>query len=302
MYSDLTTMFIYTETPLHAGTGTALGAIDLPIQREKYTDYPLIASSGLKGAMREWFENKFKNEVAEIDVVFGPRKNPDHASAMASTDARLLLFPIRSMKGVFVWATSPTLLHRLRTELERCGDKSFPSIIPVPPSETAFVSSEDPVLVENGRYLILEENSFKVPGREENVNCTNVAEWIKTHAIPNGDEYVFWRTQVLSKMVILSDTDFSYFVKHSTEVNARVMLGEKKTTTEDGNLFYEENMPSDSLLYSSLLASIPYVANPPAAVSSPSNIITYVKKAGDQRMQIGGNETIGRGLCKIKFL
>ncbi len=36
------TLYLYTETPLHAGAGSGLSSIDLPIQRERTTQYPMI--------------------------------------------------------------------------------------------------------------------------------------------------------------------------------------------------------------------------------------------------------------------
>jgi len=34
--------FIICETPLHAGSGSDLGIVDMPIQRERHTDFPKI--------------------------------------------------------------------------------------------------------------------------------------------------------------------------------------------------------------------------------------------------------------------
>jgi CRISPR-associated protein Cmr4 len=41
-------VFLYAETPLHAGSGTALGAVDLPVQRERMTNLPMVQGSGIK--------------------------------------------------------------------------------------------------------------------------------------------------------------------------------------------------------------------------------------------------------------
>lgn len=40
-------VFLYAETPLHAGSGTALGAVDLPIQRERLSGLPMVQGSGI---------------------------------------------------------------------------------------------------------------------------------------------------------------------------------------------------------------------------------------------------------------
>ena len=51
---------IYAETSIHAGTGSDIGIVDLPIQRERHTEYPVIWSSSLKGAIRKFWNNYYK--------------------------------------------------------------------------------------------------------------------------------------------------------------------------------------------------------------------------------------------------
>ena len=56
MYKISKPVFLYCLTSLHAGSGSSLGVVDLPIQRERHTSFPKIESSSLKGAFREAFE------------------------------------------------------------------------------------------------------------------------------------------------------------------------------------------------------------------------------------------------------
>lgn len=53
MYKEGSLLFLYAETPLHPGSDTGVGAIDLPIQREAGTDLPVFHGSGIKGALRD---------------------------------------------------------------------------------------------------------------------------------------------------------------------------------------------------------------------------------------------------------
>lgn len=46
-------VYIQTITNLHIGSGEGLGVIDMPVQRERITGYPVIPSSSLKGVLRE---------------------------------------------------------------------------------------------------------------------------------------------------------------------------------------------------------------------------------------------------------
>lgn len=48
MITATKTLYLYVETPLHAGVGSGLSSIDLPIQRERTTQYPMIQGSGIR--------------------------------------------------------------------------------------------------------------------------------------------------------------------------------------------------------------------------------------------------------------
>ena len=120
MFKKAKPLFLIVETPLHAGSGSDLGIVDLPIQREKHTDYPKIEASGLKGSIREIFDAQAKSGQVKNDEVilaFGPDTGDLHAGALGFTDARLLLFPVKSVKGVFAWVTCPAVLERFKHDL-----------------------------------------------------------------------------------------------------------------------------------------------------------------------------------------
>ena len=58
MFQKSIPLFLVCESPLHAGSGSELGIIDLPIQRERHTNFPKIEGSSLKGCIREAFEEQ----------------------------------------------------------------------------------------------------------------------------------------------------------------------------------------------------------------------------------------------------
>ena len=88
MYQTSKVLFLYCESPLHAGAGEG-GVIDLPIQRESRTNLPKIESSSLKGALRETMRKIVTKD--ELFAAFGPEKTNDASrGALAFTDARLL--------------------------------------------------------------------------------------------------------------------------------------------------------------------------------------------------------------------
>jgi CRISPR-associated protein Cmr4 len=315
MYTEATLMFMYCETPLHVGSGTSLGIVDLPIQRERYTSFPLIAGTGLKGALRDWFENSPATKD-KVVAVFGPDKDgSEHSGAFSLTDARLLLFPVRSMKGVFAWITCPTVLARLERDLQLVkkkftitqNGKETTLHIPKVGDKTVLVTGGSKVKVDS--KVVLEEYAFDVgqDSTEQN-SATNIASWIVNNGFPpkpadsTNDEYDYWRQRFLATFVIVSDNDFTDFVQHSTEINARIKIDNNTKTVVEGALFYQEDLPSDSLLYSAVLASTPHIKTPMEDLTSSQQVLEYLRKLESYRIQVGGDSTLGRGFVKVHFL
>jgi len=109
------------ETSLHAGTGQNVGAVDLPIQREAHTTWPCVFGSAMKGALRNHAETRDAMDKSSIPIVFGPTdstKASENAGALAVTDARILLLPVRSLTGHFKWVTCSAVLKRLKRDLQ----------------------------------------------------------------------------------------------------------------------------------------------------------------------------------------
>src|SRR5437762_11417803 len=125
--------FVHTLSPLHAGTGQGVGVIDLPIAREKATGIPYLPGSSLKGTLRDLCTHQRKEDV------FGPPTSNagDYAGSAQFSDQRLLLLPIRSLKGTFAWVTSPYLLERLSRD-----GKSANANGTCPPIPAAFTGKQ----------------------------------------------------------------------------------------------------------------------------------------------------------------
>ncbi len=327
MYTDASIMFMYCETPLHVGSGTSLGVIDLPIQRERYTGFPTIAGAGVKGALRDWFETSVatKNRKEEIKTVFGPKKDgSDFAGAISFTDARLLLFPVRSMRGLFAWITCPSVLARLKRDVEMVGSsfslkengKDVQLKWPDVGDDQAYGSQNCHPLIEEKvgndtkKKVVLEEYVFELKSQSDGTDFTNFATWLSRQLFPepenknSNDPLKFWRERFQKSFLILSDNDFSQFAQYSTEVNARVKIGEGKSTDtkKGGNLFYEENLPQESVMYSCVLASNPHKDGTQGISSSDDVLNLILNNARGKRIQFGGDETLGRGIVRVNFL
>lgn len=312
MFKSAKPFFIKVITPLHAGSGQDLGIVDMPIQRERHTGFPKIEASGLKGSMREAFkESKEKitvgtevvndeNREKSIFLTFGPDpKNGDsHAGSLGFTDAKILLFPVKSMKGVFAYITCPSVIERFYEDLGICmktesRDKHNYNTQAIPTSNSVSDIDKSLLLIKNKDFVVLEEYSFSVSSNE---NTKSFAQFFVEKVGFNS---------VAEKLVVLSDEDFRDFVNLSTEVVTRTRIDPETGTVKGGALFTEEYLPSETILYS--LALTTPIFNGEKGVFKEEGdkkeedlVMEFFENGVPEVMQIGGNATIGKGVVEIK--
>ncbi len=297
-------MFLHAATALHPGSGTALGVIDLPVEREPHTDWPLIPGTSLKGvlrdALRESLREKYPkrrdaDRAPEVTEIFGPPTDTaaDHAGALSLTDARILAFPVRSMKGVFAWITCTDVLTRFARDVRLTGIGSSPPPAASPGSDECFVARGSPLEIAGQSGLLLEEFDFtaKAPPPDADTFLKAVAGM--AFADPTR------RDDFLKRVVILHPDAFTHFVRHSTHVRARIALDYETKTASDGALFYEEYLPPETILYSLLLAT----PGRGSAATPASEVIRSVRRTVDSLpfLQIGAGQTVGCGICTVAF-
>lgn len=330
-------LFIHAQTSLHPGSGTALGVVDLPIQRERHTQWPVIPGSALKGILRDAcrekakesypdeYEDKQENgqttrivkrsrrRVANEDdpllvAAFGPGKDKAdessaHAGAISLTDARILAFPVRSLRSVFAWVTCSAVLERLNRDLALSGQPTLKLSFSLG-KEEAVCPGSSPLLVD-GNKLVLEEFEFTQTKKAEDVPCEGnpeiktmktFAEWIAARAVSDKAT----ETRISSHLVILHNDDFTHFVRHATEVVARIGLDYERKTVKTGALFYQEYLPAETIFYSVVLANASRNRN---IAKAPGQILDYVDdRVTEVRfLQIGADETTGKGICGVRL-
>jgi CRISPR-associated protein Cmr4 len=286
-------LFIHAQTGLHPGSGTALGTVDLPVQRERHTQWPVIPGSTLKGILRDACRPAARNGQAREDwlAAFGPEtaEADKHAGALSLTDARILAFPVRSLKGVFAWVTCPAVLERLKRDLNLARTDGNAFVLPTGPAKDKALCQENGPLLVEGNKLVLEEFEFERTG-----DAKAVATWVSRRGV--ADEPTQKRLQ--KHLVVLHDDDFTHFVRHATEVVARVGLDYERKTVKQGALFYEEFVPAETLFYCVVLAS---ASRRDGHGKSADDILKYLHDKLPPILQIGGDETIGKGLCAVRL-
>ncbi len=300
-FSDLGVLGLYAETPLHCGAEAGSGYVDLPVQRERHTLYPVIPGSTLKGVLRDELKDKLA-EKAHGDV-FGRydegTKGTDSTTATpASTtpgavsfgDGILVAFPVRSSQAPFHWVTCPFVLERafraLDANLEAPGD---------PGDTRAWAKGADTVLLEELRLACAPH-----PGFFDGEGLQRLLGLLPADARGFG----YTRSLFPSRLLIVSNQNFKLLVETGTEILTRIKLNALGTTTnldEDkhpdlsswdrqGNMFVEEIVPPETLFLAPLRGD--------AAWKEPLGNAFE----GRPVIRLGGDETIGRGVTHLTFV
>ena len=256
---------LLAETPIHPGCGRSMGVVDLPVAREAATDYPVIAGSSFKGALRDKAEAVI---AGDVEKRFG---KSDQAGDLLVADARLLLLPVRSLTGAYRWLTCPHLLERFRRDLARAG------LTPLPPAITVDTGT---ALAAGSGHLFLEERQFTIQG-EPDAGLVPAIQPLLAHEAS--------RQRLASQIAVLHDDDFAWFVRYGLAIQARNVLenGSKKST----NLWYEETLPPDTVMYT-------------LVICRQSDSITSLQTmfpAEGAYLQAGGNETVGQGWFAVSL-
>jgi len=291
----------YGISPIHAGAGASTSVVDLPIQRERHTNWPHIQASAVKGAMRQHFRRFAETVVNDkkanefINYIFGydgdndnkkeVHKDKEDASKIISnagiisvSDAKLLAFPMRSNIAPFVHITSQAVLQRLQEDLNFCGENVSLSPFNVTADKAIWLLKPSNI---NNPKIILEDYVVEVNTQEQK--------------LPEGINIYF--SNNIKALLLVSEEVFDYCTSYCTEIQTQIKIDSEKGTAKDGALRYQELLPSDTLLYSVVYYS--------ASAFETSFQADTVKKTVEENirnyMQLGGDETLGRGICKISW-
>lgn len=292
-------LFLKAMTPLHVGTGRAYAAhVDLPVQRDEY-GFPSIWASSLKGALKSNIGDKDES----IKKCFGP--DPEKlGSAMVAgyahsrvivTDARLVLFPARVLKGIFAYGSSPHLLNQFGKYLEakdNTGISIDESLLKELNEGYAIVSEEE--LVDKDSIMI-NELTLKAKVHEDLIEKIGLNKILP--------EEIYNEVNDRGLILIPDVNNISLnVVNRGMFIQYRVRLHRDRKTVEEGP-WSEEYIPSNTILASLILCSGREV---PAGTESGGQKIKCdaetLKNYINENMKVifvGGKETIGRGLTKL---
>jgi CRISPR-associated protein Cmr4 len=298
MFEKNAAVFLYAVSPVHMGAGQAVDVIDNPIQRERHTGHPCFAGSGIKGAVRHSWQ-ALGGDKNHIDKLLGPDSsspsNDLHAGAISFGDGQLVALPVRSLKEGYVYATCPQALARAQRLLTLTGSHiTWPSLNVV--DNQALIADRK---LLSGDKLHLEAFEYST---KESEDLARIADDLSQKSMPASAEYQFFRKKLKTDLIVLSDTDFSYFALNAMLVEPHVCIDEQTGTAKPGHLFYTENLPPESLLITPLLASQTRSGKKDDELSA-EEVIDQIKLLINERLlQIGGDATTGRGMVVAKVV
>lgn len=290
MFENTSVAVMYAVTPCHAGSGSALGVVDLPIQRERHTGYPMIQSSGVKGAFRanfDHFKNKLNTKVQEEELkhltekIFGTSEGNGYAGSLSVSDAKILAYPMRSNVSPFVWITCPTVLSRLSKDLEIANFDSF----------------------DSGKFKVEKDDEAVVLSGSEKLKDSILLEDYEVKAVQSKiDEFqkIAQFFESASRLLLVSDEVFNYAVTNCTQIMAQIKIDSKTGTTSDGSLRYQEELPSDTIMYTVIHWGD--TKNSLEDNLKAETIKRYVtEEVIASHIQIAGDESCGRGIFQIDW-
>ncbi len=298
MYLQENTKFclLHAISPVHAGSGAATGAVDLPIQREKHSGWPQIQASGVKGAFRnhcsrfwahsstalEPFAGKVKQAEEAANRIFGSDTGHGggQAGAVAFSDARLLAFPVRASAAPFVWVTCPALVKRLLRDLALVGRKTGNMAALMVPKDSYLVIADTANVISGD--LVLEDVCLSAADKNEELS--NFLQDL----VPEAE-----------RLVLVSDDHFTFLVENATEIQAQIKIDPATGITVIGSLRYEELLPAETIMYCLIFFGDEKVAGDDPL--KMKNIADVVTSAVASHIQMGGDLTLGRGIFAVTW-
>jgi CRISPR-associated protein Cmr4 len=297
---DVTThylLYLYAESPVHTGAADSIDVLDLPVQREAATGYPVIWGQSLKGALRQAATDA--GWGAALTEVFGSaieRSDEDGGTTdgqrdttpgtLAVGDAQLVAMPVPTLRHTFGWLTSAIALARLARKYKILGLPT-PGLPDVRSGDGA-AASDDWVGAERevlGPYLVPLGSS---PDQDLGAWAGRIAE----DAFGPDEEFRPFADKMRGDLLLAGADIVPDLLNECTEQAVRIQLGPSKTV--QNGPFYSEYLPAETIMAASLTLR--------GTGDTEDNREVLRRLLHGQLLQIGGDETLGKGLMWGRLL
>ncbi|MDD5333029.1 MAG: type III-B CRISPR module RAMP protein Cmr4 [Rhodoferax sp.] len=296
--------WLHAITPLHVGAGRGAGVIDLPVVREKATQWPYVPGSGVKGVVADAHGASIRGSdgdsprkddwhAAAFGRPAGKAVDADNAGSLVFTDARIVCLPVRSLVGTFAWATCPLVLQRLKQDAGLAGNAALADLaVPEVEIDEAAVASIDTRTlvhrVQDTDKLYLEDLDLDAVDGDKTKAW---AEQLGMQLFAAQQD----RTAFGQRFVIVHNDLFNFLCETALEVRARIKLDPDTKTTQSGALWYEESLPTETILSGTVWCDKVFGNGAAAAGITQQTLLDKYCK-GDAHFQMGGKASTGKGL------
>ena len=269
--------FLYVETSLHAGDAAISDDGRRVLLRDTETGLPCLKGSTLTGAFRNRAKLKAAKhpELASPEAIFG---DGSAAAAVEFCTAQLLFLPLRSARGTFLWVTSPGQLKSLAAH--GIGPAPQWTIPSVARGEIAVCNGASTV---HDGVVVAEEFSFRAI---LSADLGRIASDLAAVVLP--DELDTLRRKIATDLCLVDDADLKALSLLAVEVIETAELEASGKLPSARGFGYTEYLPSETVLYS-------------VAEEKVEHGLASLTQLHLSHLQIGADETKGRGICRISL-
>lgn len=228
---------------------------------------------------------EFKQLYQDLDKVFGSY-DPDRGvkkGSLVISDASLLFYPVRSLKGLYALVTCPEILRRLNMPHINLGIPD--NLLDIREKGIVKALSSTTSSYEINERIYFEDLNFSV----ETLN-DNDLNWIK--------EKLGLDEGIKVRLFIVHDDIFRYFVKFATQVMSRNKIDYNTGTVDKkiGGIWTEEHLPPETYLFS-------YLEDNGNLVDGSQTGFKWLESKFNSSnvIHLGRSETVGKGFVELRF-
>lgn len=300
-------LYLYAESPVHAGAADSLGVLDLPVQREVTTGYPVIWGQSLKGALRQAAEDAGETKgwnQTTLTEVFGSAPVGEDEPGRESTagvlsigDAQLVAMPVPTLQRTFAWATSELALGRLARKYTtlRAGGAApeFPARVPAVGDGEGMAASGE--WAKGGSHAEVLGPCLVEFGDQPSQELVAWADRLASDAVGDDPLFAPFAGKLREDLLLVGSDVMPALLRECTELTARVQLSDQKSVQHGP--FHSEYLPAETILAAALSLRPTKGAERTEAHLAALNDLLH-----GALLQIGGDETLGKGLVWGRLL
>ena len=264
-------MLAYAVTPVHVGMGRAPGIVDLPVQRDTI-GYPIVYGSSFKGVLKSSLMNGKNDNLAKCLFGSEPEDDVKQMGRLIVTDLIPLFYPVASLSG-YIYVTTDYLIRRAEDLLTALGLSKLYS-------------------GKNGKNVVFEVLENQAREVEILLGKLKAAYVVKPgDAVKNLGSLI----RDVSEIYVFSNDIGLNVVESSLVRIARNKLNDSTKTSE--NLWTEEYLPQGTVMIGGIID-----AERQNEFCKNVNMNDAMMRLKDISVFLGGKETVGKGLIKVKVI